>query len=140
MVEGDLAQTRARVAEARAQYVQQQQTVRQTAVALADTIGLQISQIEDVPVTTESWQDSSTKVDLDQLQGADALPASLAADIDGALERTADRLGADERDQRLAGTLDSLAAALKWEEGETVTQRRKAGLAETLVGLAARLR
>jgi outer membrane protein TolC len=69
MVEGDLAQTRARVAEARAQYVQQQQTLRQTAVALADTIGLQISQIEDVPVTTESWQDSPTKVDLDQLQG-----------------------------------------------------------------------
>jgi outer membrane protein TolC len=69
MIEGDLAQTRARLAEARAQYVEQQQSVRQTAVALADTIGLQISQIEDVPVATESWQDSPTKVELDQLEG-----------------------------------------------------------------------
>jgi outer membrane protein TolC len=68
-VESDLSQIRARLAEARAQYEQQRQSFRQSAVNLADTIGLQIAHIDEVPVATESWLEMPAEGELRELTG-----------------------------------------------------------------------
>jgi outer membrane protein TolC len=105
MVEGDLAQSRARLAEARAQYVQQQQSVRQNAVALADAIGLLIQQIEEVPVTTESWPDDPTEVEIDQLEGGSL--------VDVAREHRGDLLAARLRQESAVVLAKAARADLK---------------------------
>ena len=77
---------------------------------------------------------------LDQLQRGKALPASLAADLEGALDRAASALGDGGRDAELATRLESLAAVVENDEGEGIASTRRAALAETLRGIAARLR
>ena len=78
---------------------------------------------------------------LDQLERGEALSESLAADLAAALDRSAARLEDGARDEDLAAGLESLAAALEDEDrGDTVTQKRRAALGETLSGIAARLR
>ncbi|MFQ5527436.1 MAG: DUF305 domain-containing protein [Thermoanaerobaculia bacterium] len=82
---------------------------------------------------------------LDQLERGEALSEELAVDLAEALDRSAVRLEDGERDEDLAAGIESLAAALE-EEGEgkgerdTIARVRREALAETLSGIAARLR
>ena len=73
---------------------------------------------------------------LDQLERDKALPDSLVANVRTALA------GADmqSRDRKLAKELKSLAADVEDDNGDAVTKKRRAALAETLNGIAARLR
>ena len=73
---------------------------------------------------------------LDQLERDKALPDSLVADVRTALA------GADSqsRDRKLAKELSSLAADVKDDTGDAITKKRRAALADTLNGIAARLR
>ena len=73
---------------------------------------------------------------IDQLERDNALSDSLAAELAAALGQA--ESGA--RDKKLVRELKSLAKALKKEGGDGVTARRRAGLAETLRGIAAGLR
>ena len=75
---------------------------------------------------------------LDQLERGDALSASLAADLDSALVQSVSTLQGGARDEALAAQLESLAAAL--ESGNGAAATRQTALAETLSGIAARLR
>ena len=77
---------------------------------------------------------------LDQLRRSDSLSTSVIADVSGALDLAAARLARGADDARLAARLESLARSLERSSGDVVTLRRKAGLAETLNGMAARLR
>ena len=77
---------------------------------------------------------------IDQLERSDALSDSAVADLAAALERSALILQSDGRDKELATKLESLAAALDDDSGDAITTRRRAGLAETLSGIAAGLR
>jgi uncharacterized protein (DUF305 family) len=77
---------------------------------------------------------------LDQLERSGSLPASTAAELTAALDRAAARLENGAPDERLAAGLESLAATLAGNEGDSVTAKRRAGLAGTLSGIAARLR
>ena len=76
---------------------------------------------------------------LDQLTRGDALSASFTADLDTALSRSESALQNDSDDEELAARLESLAATL--ESGDDgITTRRQAALAETLSGIATKLR
>ena len=76
---------------------------------------------------------------LDQLERNNELQASLAADLDAALNRSASALQDGARDEELAAQLESLAATV--ESGDIgIATMRRAALAETLSGIAARLR
>ena len=77
---------------------------------------------------------------VDQLRRGSSVPAATLDDISGALDLTASRLAARERDRSLAGRLESLARGLAANTGDAVAQKRSAGLAETLSSLAERLR
>ena len=76
----------------------------------------------------------------DQLERGDALSVSVAADLDAALDQSASALQDGESDEGLATRLESLAAAVETDAGDGITTRRRAALAETLGGIAARLR
>ena len=78
---------------------------------------------------------------VDQLRrGADRSTPALE-DIEQALDLAASRLTDGARDRRLATTLESLARALNQDGGDAGPLKKpKEGLAETLNGLAARLR
>jgi len=76
---------------------------------------------------------------LDQLRRADAIPASLTADVTAVLEQVA-RLDKGKRNRRLAARLDRLAEAVQDGDGDAMASARKASLAKTLGGIAARLR
>jgi uncharacterized protein (DUF305 family) len=80
------------------------------------------------------------RVYVDQLESGDALTNSVVADLNAALDASASRLEDGGRDDELAATLESLAAAMDVDSGDAITRRRQAGLAETLGGIAARLR
>ena len=78
---------------------------------------------------------------LDQLERGDALAASLAADLDAALDQSAYALLEDgARDEALAAQLESLAASVATDAGDSIASRRQAALVETLAGIAATLR
>ena len=77
---------------------------------------------------------------LDQLERGEALSSSFVADLAAALDRSASRLQDGARDQDLAAGLVSLAAALEQDSGDGVTKKRRAAMAETLRGIAVRLR
>jgi hypothetical protein len=62
------------------------------------------------------------------------------ADLDAALDRAAKRLRKGKSDEDLAARLEALATSLAVDEGDAVTSTRRTGLAETLTGIAARLR
>ena len=77
---------------------------------------------------------------IDQLERSEALSTSLSADLSAALDRSASQLQDGARDADLAASLESLAASVQEESGDAITQKRRAGLAETLGGIATRLR
>ncbi len=77
---------------------------------------------------------------LDQLRREEAVSASFASDLVETLDQAAARLAAGARDRRLAARLEKQAAALKGGEGGSRAGRSRAGLAETLDGIAGRLR
>ena len=76
---------------------------------------------------------------LDQLAGADALPDSFADDLAAAIDDATARINDGARDKRLARKLKAAAADLRKGGGDAVVLRRKAGLADTLSGIAARI-
>ncbi len=80
------------------------------------------------------------RVYVDQLEHDETLSNSVVADLNAALDASASRLENGGRDEELAATLESLAAAMDVDSGDAITRRRQAGLAETLGGIAARLR
>ena len=77
---------------------------------------------------------------LDQLARGDEISESFATDLDAALRRSESALQGSARDEELAVGLESLAAALEADADGGILTRRQAALAETLTGIAARLR
>ena len=77
---------------------------------------------------------------IDQLERSEALSKSFAADLNQALDGSASQLADGGRHEDLAARLNSLATDLKQDSGDLVTKKRRAALAETLNGIAARLR
>ena len=77
---------------------------------------------------------------IDQLERSDSLSASAMSALNAALDSSASRLEDGAGDEALAAQLESLAAGLAGDGGNAVTMKRRAGLAETLAGIAARLR
>ena len=77
---------------------------------------------------------------IDQLERSEALSKSFVADLNKALNRSASQLEDGAHDEDLAARLKSLAAGLEQGSGDVVTKKRRAALAETLSGIAARLR
>ncbi len=77
---------------------------------------------------------------IDQLKRSDALAGSVAADLSVALAHSAALLQSDGRDKELAGRLELLAVVIEDDGGDAITTRRRAGLAATLSGIAAKVR
>ena len=77
---------------------------------------------------------------IDQLERGEAMSASTVADLNAALDRSASQLQDGARDEALAASLESLAADLQADSGDVTTKNRRAALAETLGGIATRLR
>jgi HAMP domain-containing protein len=78
---------------------------------------------------------------VDQLRRSDGGVAEATLDeISGALDLVAARLASSGNDPALAARVDSLALRLAAPGGDAVTLRRTSGLADTLRGLAARVR
>ncbi len=73
---------------------------------------------------------------LDQLERGAAFSESLLADVRAVL----DRVGAPGSDDDIADELASLADKVKNESGASTEEKRRAALAESLVGIAASLR
>jgi uncharacterized protein (DUF305 family) len=80
------------------------------------------------------------RVYLDQLQRSNALSESFVKDLTEALARTESQLQDGAPDKELAARLESLAADLGEDGEDAITKRRQAGLADTLGGIATRLR
>ena len=73
--------------------------------------------------------------------GGGGVPASVLDDVSTVLDSVATRLAAaGAGDAALATRLESLARGLAVSSGDAVTRKRTSGLADTLNGLAARLR
>ena len=77
---------------------------------------------------------------IDQLERSQAVSTSLLADLSAVLDDAATKLTDGARDKKLAGKLKSLAASVKKGGGDAITEKRRVALAETLGGIAARLR
>ena len=77
---------------------------------------------------------------IDQLERSEALSAPVVADLNAALERSASQLHDGAHDEQLAARLEALATSVQEDSGDAITQKRQAALAETLGGIAARLR
>ena len=77
---------------------------------------------------------------MDQLARDGALPASMAGDLNTALDSAAAKLESGESDKDLAKTLKLLASSMKAGDGNAAAQQRRAALGDTLNGIAARLR
>ena len=76
----------------------------------------------------------------DQLQRDNALTEAFVADLNDTLDRTAMQIQTGGGDRKLATELQALAKAVAKEGGDAITTRRRAGLAETLSGIADGLR
>jgi hypothetical protein len=77
---------------------------------------------------------------IDQLERGNALSESLVAELVATLERAASQLEQGARDKSLAGKLKSLSQAMQGGDGDALANKRRAALAKTLTGIAARLR
>jgi len=77
---------------------------------------------------------------MDQLKRDDALPEALESDLNDALDRAVALLADGGGDKGLAKTLQSLAASVVGGDGSAAVKKRRAGLADTLKGIAGRLR
>jgi hypothetical protein len=110
------------------------------AAALADQGGVFNPQ-QQFPV---SWpaEPIVARAYVDQLRRSDGggVPEATLDEISGALDLVAARLASSGNDAALAARVDSLALRLAAPGGDAVTLRRTSGLADTLRGLAARVR
>jgi hypothetical protein len=77
---------------------------------------------------------------IDQLNRSDALDRAVVAELDKALDSSASTLERGARDRRLARSLSKLARNLDDDSSDATTNKRRAELAETLRGIAERLR
>lgn len=77
---------------------------------------------------------------MDQLARTNALPASAVGDLNSALDRSESQLADGNKDRDLARRLESLAKDVGKDAGDATTTKQRAGLAETLTGIAERLR
>ena len=77
---------------------------------------------------------------IDQLARDEALDAVIVGDLSQTLDSAEQRLGAGERDRALARSLERFAGWLGHDAASVTIAKRRAGLAETLQGIAARLR
>ncbi len=77
---------------------------------------------------------------IDQLERSEALSEAFVADLNAALDCAAAKLEDSACDEDLAARLKSQAAALENDSGNAVTKKRRAALAETLIGIAGGLR
>jgi hypothetical protein len=77
---------------------------------------------------------------VDQLRRGSAVAAAALDEVSGALDLAAPQLAAGAKDPRLAERLGALAQSVSRGGGDATTAKRKKGLADTLAGLAARLR
>ena len=75
---------------------------------------------------------------MDQLNRADALSAAMNDDLSELLVRAEVHLADGDSDRRLARELETVAEAIG--DGDGAAPKQRAGLAETLGGIAARLR
>ena len=108
------------------------------AAAIADQGGVFNPQ-QQFPVTWPA-EPVVARAYVDQLQREDALQASFVTDVATALDRSALQLQAGARDKKLSSSLVSLAKSLPNDSGNTITRQRRTALANTLKGIAARLR
>jgi hypothetical protein len=76
---------------------------------------------------------------LDQLTREKSLSDSFAAELAVAIDLAEAELEAGGGDAEVKSELQSLAAALQMDAGNSITSKRRAGLAETLHGIAAQL-
>jgi len=77
---------------------------------------------------------------IDQLNRDKALSGRVQTRLADALAQAEARLGAGSRDDAVAASLASIAASLDGKSGSATVRKRQAALAETLNGIAARLR
>jgi uncharacterized protein (DUF305 family) len=77
---------------------------------------------------------------IDQLARSDGLSQSMLADLNAALERSAEQLESGASDEGLAKNLEMLSMSLNDIGGDAITNKRRAALSETLNGIATRLR
>ena len=77
---------------------------------------------------------------LDQLVRDEALAGDTVAALSQVLDRAEERLGSGSRDRGLVKELERFAKRLDKDAGNATIARRHAGLAETLYGIASRLR
>jgi hypothetical protein len=77
---------------------------------------------------------------VDQLARSSELSAAVVADLNSALVSSATRLESGGRDRDLARKLTTLAKTVNVDSGDANTKMRRAALAGTLDGIAARLR
>ena len=77
---------------------------------------------------------------LDQLARDEALEGDTVAALSQSLDRAEERLGSGARDRGLAKELERFAKRVDGSAGNATAARRHAGLAETLDGIASRLR
>jgi len=77
---------------------------------------------------------------LDQLERSEALSTSFVAELTAALDNSVSRLEDGARDKKLANRLESLSADLQEDSDDAIEKKRRAELAGTLNGIAARLR
>ena len=78
---------------------------------------------------------------LDQLDRDKALPDQVVSDVTAALDRAGRRLEEGGNDQELAVKLGSLAVSLRQESASNaISTKRRASLADVLVGISDRLR
>ena len=89
-----------------------------------------------------SWPDEPivARAYVDQLERGKVLSATLVADVRMALDRADTQLQEGVRDKPLATRLKSLAKDVSKGGGDATTMKRRAALAETLNGIAVRLR
>ncbi|MGB5578408.1 MAG: hypothetical protein WBM88_13460, partial [Woeseiaceae bacterium] len=89
-----------------------------------------------------SWPDEPVvaRAYVDQLERGKVLSATLVADVRAALDRAELQLEKGARDKSLASKLKSLAKDVSKGSSDATTMKRQAGLAETLSGIAVRLR
>jgi uncharacterized protein (DUF305 family) len=107
------------------------------AAALADQ-GRLFNPQQQFPVTWPA-EPVVARAYVDQLRRGEAAPSATLDGISAALDLAAASIESATRDPALAQQLESLARGLE-VSGDAATQQRRKGLAETLSGLAARLR
>ena len=77
---------------------------------------------------------------MDQLARDDALDTETISDLSLSLDSAEERLSTGTGDKKLAGTLERLSRTLGGATDAPIIAKRRAGLANTLEGIAARLR